>query len=109
MALYEGVKNIIGADWAIPRDQVNAKPFMGSFSTIKSADDPLLANTGYCMTDNACGRFDAYANAGVPLSDLQCNKFCYVDANTKKFQQSQIYNMQNPPATFICCGWETCG
>jgi hypothetical protein len=108
MALYEGIKSIIGADPNLPRDQVASKPFMGSFSTIKSQDDAGMATTGYCMTDNACGHFEAYSSTGVPLSELQCNKFCYVDPSTKKFKTSQKYTVQNPPASYLCCGWETC-
>lgn len=40
---------------------------MGSFSTIKGRNDPHLATTCYCMTDGACGHFEAYSEYLVVL------------------------------------------
>lgn len=106
--LLESIKSIIGSDASLPRDQIESKPFMGSFANIKSKDDPNFAKTGYCMTDNHCGHMDAYSRSDVPLSDLQCNKFCYVDRQTRKYKPSTKYTAQNPPSHYLCCGWETC-
>jgi hypothetical protein len=33
--------------------------------------------------DNACGHWDAYSTTNVPLSDLSCNKFCYIDKDSR--------------------------
>lgn len=103
-----GIQAIIGADPNVPADQVKYKPFMGSFANVKSEDDPALASTSYCLTDNACGHFEAYSQTGVSLSDLGCNKFCFIDKNSKRYVPSAKYTIQNPPKNYLCCGWETC-
>jgi hypothetical protein len=63
---------------------VDYKPFMGSFANVHNRDDPAFQGTGYCLTDNACGHNEAYSGPGVPLSDLQCNKFCYIDRESRR-------------------------
>ena len=105
----EGIREIIGRDGLLSSNDLQYKPFMGSFANIKSDTDPMLKETAYCMTDNHCGHFEAYSESGVPLSDLACNKFCYIDSNTKYYATSQVYTIDNPPETYLCCGWETCG
>ncbi|MBF0443236.1 MAG: hypothetical protein HQK54_15110 [Oligoflexales bacterium] len=107
LALYEAIRDIIARD-PNTRKEAETKPFMGSFSTIKKKDDAALAETGYCMTDNHCGHFEAYSQSGVPLSSLSCNKFCYFDPNEKKYKTSKKYSINNPPKNYLCCGWETC-
>lgn len=106
--LLNGIRNIIGADNKLAPNEAEIKPFIGSFSTIKDKNDPNLSVTGYCMTDNACGRSDAYSRSDVPLSQLQCNKFCYIDLVTRKYQESKIFSIQNPPQHYLNCGWSTC-
>ena len=104
-----GIRTIIGADPNLPRSELQYKPFVGSFSTIKSEDDKSLATTKYCMTDNACGHWDAYSRPDVPLSDLGCNSFCYISRVTGRFAKSSRYSPSNPPSSYLNCGWETCG
>lgn len=105
----EGIRSIIGADPNMPQDQVFYKPLSGSFSTIHDDNDPLLHETSYCLTDNHCGHWEAYGSNNVPLSDLSCNKFCYIDRNTWKYRESVVHNVNNPPSSYLNCGWETCG
>ena len=107
--LLNGIKEIIGSDPNLPRNEIDYKPFVGSFSTIKTVDDPKLLTTSYCLTDNACGHFEAYSRDDVPLYLLECDKFCYIDKNTKKYEYSEIYTVDNPPPSHLNCGWETCG
>ena len=104
-----GIREIIGRDGLLSENDLQYKPFMGSFANIKSDNDPNFEGTAYCMTDNHCGHFEAYSESTVPLSDLACNKFCYIDSNTNYYATSQVYTIQNPPETYLCCGWETCG
>jgi len=104
-----GIREIIGRDGLLSENDLQYKPFMGSFANIKSDSDPMLQATAYCMTDNHCGHFEAYSESNVALSDLACNKFCYIDSNTKYYATSQVYTIDNPPETYLCCGWETCG
>lgn len=106
--LLNGIKAIISSDPAIPRTEIEVKPFVGSFSTIKSKEDPNLGNAAYCMTDNACGRNDAYSRSDIPLSELSCNKFCYIDTASKKYRESKMHSIQNPPRQYLSCGWSTC-
>ena len=107
--LLEGIRSIIGTDPNVPPQEVQWKPFTGSFSTIRNEEDPALQTTQYCMTDNACGHWEAYSRPDVPLSDLSCNSFCYVSSSTRKFQKSQTYTPDHPPPSYLNCGWETCG
>lgn len=109
LELLEGIRNIIGVDPNVSPEESHHKPFVGSFSTIHTENDPSLENTTYCMTDNACGRWDAYSRPDVPLDDLYCNSFCFIDITTKKYTKSKIYDIQNPPLNYLNCGWETCG
>ena len=104
-----GIREIIGRDGLLSENDLQYKPFMGSFANIKSDNDPNFKGTAYCMTDNHCGHFEAYSESTVPLADLACNKFCYIDSNTNYYATSQVYTIQNPPETYLCCGWETCG
>jgi hypothetical protein len=106
--LLEGIRSIIARDPSVPRDQIAAKPFVGSFSTIKYEDDPNLTTTAYCLTDNACGRWEAYSTPDVPLEELACNVFCFIDAHTGNYVQSSAHNIINPPPNYLSCGWETC-
>lgn len=106
--LLDGIRNIISADPNVPKEEIKYKPFTGSFSTIKSENDPLLESTSYCMTDNACGHWEAYSRPDVPLSELNCNNFCYISKSTRKYTKSQMFSMENPPESFLNCGWETC-
>lgn len=108
-SFLEGIRSIIGVDPNVPPQEVQWKPFTGSFSTIKSEDDPALSTTTYCLTDNACGHWEAYSTNDVPLSDLACNSFCYISKNTGKFIKSNLYSPSNPPRSYLNCGWETCG
>ena len=104
----DGIREIIGMDPNVPKDELPYKPFTGSFSTMKSEDDPMLAQTSYCMTDNACGHWDAYSRPDVPLEDLSCNIFCFIDAESRRYVKSDLYTIQNPPQSYLSCGWETC-
>ena len=103
-----GIKSIIGADPNVPLNEVNYKPFVGSFSTIKNEND-ITANVSYCLTDNACGRLDAYSRSDVPLTDLYCNSFCYIPRRTRRYTKSTRYTIDDPPSVYLNCGWETCG
>lgn len=105
--LLHGIQAIIGQDPNLPRQELDFKPYVGSFSTYNPGDD--LSQVSYCLTDNACGHFEAYSQKGVPLSLLNCNHFCFIDAETHRFVQSQHFTPDNPPDTFLNCGWETCG
>lgn len=105
----QGIQDIIGADPNLPRNEISSKPFVGSFSTFSSKDDKHFLSVSYCMTDNACGHFEAYSRKDVPLSLLYCNKFCYIDKDSKKYVESQQYTIDHPPALYLNCGWETCG
>jgi len=107
--LLAGIREIIGRDGLLSEGDLQYKPFMGSFANVKSDSDPLLASTAYCMTDNHCGHMEAYSESTVPLGELQCNKFCYIDEDTHYYKTSSLYTLQNPPDTYLCCGWETCG
>lgn len=104
----QGIRSIIGADPSVSSQEVFYKPLSGSFTTIHTEDDPMLLTTRYCMTDNACGHFEAYSSPDVPLSELNCNLFCYIAASTGKYVQSQIYTTNVPPESYLNCGWETC-
>jgi hypothetical protein len=104
----EGIRSIIGADPNVPQQEIQYKPFTGSFSTIGSEYDPLLLETKYCMTDNACGHWEAYSRPDVPLLDLGCNSFCYISKASGKYVPSTIYSTNNPPESYLNCGWETC-
>lgn len=104
-----GIQAIIGVDPNVPPHEVEYKPFVGSFSTIRSADDCVLTNTSYCMTDNACGHWEAYSQYDVPLSSLSCNSFCFIPTTEQRFVKSAIYTTENPPHSYLNCGWETCG
>lgn len=104
-----GIRSIIGVDPNVSPQEVQYKPFVGSFSTIHSEEDTLLTSTTYCMTDNACGHWNAYSQPDVPLSDLSCNSFCYIPKSTRLFTKSAIYSPENPPSSYLNCGWETCG
>lgn len=104
-----GIRSIIGVDPNVPPHEVEYKPFVGSFSTIRSADDCVLTNTSYCMTDNACGHWEAYSKYDVPLSSLSCNSFCFIPTTEQRFVKSAIYTTENPPHSYLNCGWETCG
>jgi len=106
--LLNGIREIIGSDPNLPRNEVDYKPFVGSFSTIKSVQDRELNDTSYCMTDNHCGHFEAYSDPHVPLYLLNCNKFCYIDGDTRKYKPSDVYTVDNPPESYLNCGWETC-
>lgn len=108
-SLLEGIKEIIGADPRVPRNELEYKPFVGSFSTIHSAEDPNLSTTSYCLTDNACGHFEAYSRFDVPLFLLDCNHFCFIDDQTRRYHYSDLYTTDNPPDSYLNCGWETCG
>lgn len=108
-AFLDGIRTIIGADPNVPPQEVQVKPFVGSFSTIKSEDDPSLPTTMYCMTDNACGHWEAYSRPDISLQDLSCNSFCYISKSTGKFVKSEKYTTENPPPSYLNCGWETCG
>lgn len=104
-----GIRTIIGADPNVPPQEVQYKPFVGSFSTIKTEQDEQLSNTSYCMTDNACGHWDAYSRTDVSLSDLNCNSFCFIPTTETRFVESNLYTVDNPPPSYLNCGWETCG
>lgn len=104
----EGIRSIIGADPHVSQQEIQNKPFTGSFTTITNEYDPLLMETSYCMTDNACGHWEAYSQPDVPLSVLECNSFCYISKSTGKYVSSTIYSTNNPPASYLNCGWETC-
>lgn len=47
-----------------------------SFTTVHGENDPALASTSYCLTDNGCGNPLAYTTSFIPLSMLGCNSFC---------------------------------
>lgn len=104
----EGIKTIIGADPNVPYDEVQYKPFVGSFSTIKNVYE-MNSNVSYCLTDNACGHWDAYSRPDIPLTDLDCNSFCYIPTRTERYTKSQRHTIDNPPKMYLNCGWETCG
>lgn len=104
-----GIQTIIGADPHVSSEEVRYKPFVGSFSTIQTEQDETLFNTSYCMTDNACGHWDAYSRPDVALSDLSCNSFCYIPTTEIRFVKSSLYSPSNPPPSYLNCGWETCG
>jgi hypothetical protein len=104
----EGIRGIIGVDPNVPPNEVQYKPFVGSFSTIAN-EEGLPENVSYCMTDNACGHWDAYSRSDVPLTDLSCNSFCYIPASTRRYTKSNRYSTDNPPPAYLNCGWETCG
>jgi hypothetical protein len=106
--LLNGIKQIIGADPNLPRNEIDYKPFSGSFSSIKSVQDPNFNTTCHCMTDNACGHFEAYSRSDVPLYLLDCNKFCYIDSATLTYKPSDDYSINHPPKSYLNCGWETC-
>lgn len=106
-AFLDGIWSIIGADPNVPRDEVFVKPFTGSFTTIQQ-DEPLPEDLAYCMTDNACGHWDAYSRPDVPLEDLACNSFCTISPSSHTYVQSSVYTIQNPPPYYLNCGWETC-
>lgn len=109
VAFLDGIRMIIGADGLVPPEELHVKPFVGSFSTIQGEDDPVLASTSYCMTDNACGHWDAYSRPDVSLSDLSCNSFCYITKTNGRYVKSDRYTTNNPPSSYLNCGWETCG
>ena len=104
----EGIRAIIGSDPSLPRDQVETKPLSGSFATVHSAEEAEALEVSYCLTDNACGHSEAYSGTDVPLSELGCNTFCYIDTATRRYSPSKIYTVDNPPASYLNCGWETC-
>lgn len=103
----QGIKDIIGSDPNVPKDQIDYKPFGGSFTNLDPQDD--ISYVSYCMTDKACGHFEAYSQKDVPLYLLDCNQFCYIDKISKKYESSKIYYPENPPEFYLNCGWETCG
>lgn len=105
----QGIQDIIGSDPNLPENEIATKPFSGSFSTIRSQDDPALDTTSYCLTDQACGHWDAYSSNDVPLYLLDCNTFCYIDKDSKTYQPSLKFDTQHPPVSYLNCGWETCG
>jgi hypothetical protein len=108
MEFLEGIKHIIGADNQVPSDQIDYKPFVGSFTNLNPTDN--LDNVSYCMTDDACGQPNVYDRKDVPLSVLGCNNFCYIaTTNPATYSISHIYTTQNPPDKYLNCGWETCG
>ena len=107
-SFLQGIRTIIGADPNVPSQEVYWKPFTGSFSTIKSEQDKALQTTKYCLTDNACGHWDAYSKDNVPLTDLSCNSFCYISSQTGKYVWSKEFTVEHPPASYLSCGWETC-
>jgi hypothetical protein len=104
----EGIRTIIGRDPSLPPDQVQTKPLSGSFANVHSAEDVEMLKVSYCLTDNACNHFEAYSNMDVPLSELGCNTFCYIDTITRLYSPSKIYTVKSPPAFYLNCGWETC-
>lgn len=103
----QGIKDIIGADPNLPQNELDYKPFVGSFTNLRPTDD--LRNVSYCLTDGACGHYEAYAQHDVPLDVLGCNHFCFIDKNTRRFVNSRLYSTTNPPHQYLNCGWETCG
>ena len=103
----QGIKDIIGKDLNVRPEEVESKPFVGSFSNLNPTDN--LDNVSYCLTDNACGHFEAYSQKDVPLYLLSCNHFCYIDPMSRTFQWSLIYTTEQPPHYYLNCGWETCG
>lgn len=103
----QGIKNIISNDQNLPRDEIDYKPFVGSFTNLNPNDD--LKNVSYCLTDNACGHFEAYSQKNIPLYLLNCNLFCFINQKSKKFVESKIYSIDYPPKIYLNCGWETCG
>ena len=103
-----GIQDIIGSDPTLPRDQIGTKPFSGSFSSIQSTADSHFESTSYCLTDKACGHWEAYSRPDVPLTLLDCNTFCFIDENTRRYRESQDYTVHHPPRSFLNCGWETC-
>jgi len=102
-----GIKNIIGNDQNLPKDEIDYKPFVGSFTNLNPNNN--LKNVSYCLTDNACGHFEAYNEKDIPLYLLNCNHFCFINQESKKFVESKIYSIDNPPKIYLNCGWETCG
>lgn len=102
-----GIKDIIGKDPNLPRNEIDIKPYGGSFSNLNPTDS--LEDVQYCLTDNACGHFEAYSEKNVPLYLLSCNHFCYIEKTNRQFRQSEIYTIENPPLFYLNCGWETCG
>lgn len=103
-----GIKQIIGRDGLVPTDQIDSKPFVGSFTNLSPTDN--LDNVSYCMTDDACGQSNAYSSKDVPLALLGCNDFCYIAReNPTTYSISYIYTTENPPDKYLNCGWETCG
>jgi len=103
----QGIKDIIGKDPNVSPSEVQVKPFVGSFCNVNPNDS--LENVSYCMTDNACGHFEAYSQKDVPLYLLACNQFCFIDLTTRMFQTSQWFTIESPPPYYLNCGWETCG
>ena len=107
-AFLQGIKDIISRDNNVPREQIEYKPFVGSFTNLEPSDN--LENVSYCMTDDACGQSDAYSKRDVPLDLLGCNDFCYIeDEEPRSYSRSQIYTTDYPPEIYLNCGWETCG
>jgi len=104
----QGIRDIIGSDPNLPRSEVETKPLSGSFSTLHSPEDEGLEDVSYCLTDQSCGHPEAYSIPDVPLSDLQCNKFCFIDRQTRRYAPSLLYSTDNPPPSYLNCGWETC-
>lgn len=103
----EGIRDIIGVDPNISPQEVEIKPFVGSFSNLNPTDD--VSQVSYCLTDNACGHFEAYQRKDIPLSLLSCNHFCYIDKETHMYRTSEVYGIDDPPLFYLNCGWETCG
>jgi hypothetical protein len=105
---FQGIKDIIGSDPLLPREQIDTKPLSGSFSNIHSVDNIHIKNVSYCLTDNACGHWEAYSQENISLNLLNCNKFCFIDKNNFVYQESLKYSIDNPPKYYLNCGWETC-
>jgi hypothetical protein len=104
----KGIRDIIGNDPSVSEGDVYFKPFTGSFTNIQGEDDQKIQQVSYCLTDSACGHWEAYSRTDIPLSELSCNQFCFIDSATKKYVPSSIYSPHNPPEAYLSCGWETC-
>jgi hypothetical protein len=107
---YNGIQRIIGKDPNVPVVEIPVKPFVGSFANVHSIDDNDIETVMYCFTDKPCNNhFDAYSRTDIPLAELDCNEFCYIDsADSDTFSPSKIYTAHNPPLFYLNCGWETC-
>eukprot|EP00475_Leptophrys_vorax_P038631 TRINITY_DN6851_c0_g1_i1.p1 TRINITY_DN6851_c0_g1~~TRINITY_DN6851_c0_g1_i1.p1 ORF type:complete len:211 (-),score=41.06 TRINITY_DN6851_c0_g1_i1:25-657(-) len=106
----EAADQLIGGDLAdMIQNATCNSPFLPNFSTVKSCDDPNLSQALYCMTDGAC-QCDPNTIYGNQKIDCvpNCSHICYFSPSQKRLLESKIYSVNNKPAQYVSCGWETC-